>query len=221
VIPNDDPAWALYKDKPWPERAKVVAAMDSMIDRHVGELLKLLKEQQIDDSTIVFFTSDNGASRRWPGVHESSGELKGMKGSRHEGGIRVPMVVRWPGKVAAARQSDLPWYFPDVMPTLAGLAGAAEHVPGDTDGISIVPTLLGGAGQKEHDFLYWGSAIRRGKWKGVGTPGKLALYDLDNDVGETNDLSEAHPEIARQLSGLMEKSWTPPRSQADDGQYRG
>jgi arylsulfatase A len=122
-IPEDDPAWALYKDKPWHGRAKTVAAMMSMVDRHVGEILKLLKELNIDDNTIVFFTSDNGSSRNWEGVLDSSGELKGAKRSMYEGGIRVPMVVRWPGKIKAGTESDLPWYFPDVMPTLAELAG--------------------------------------------------------------------------------------------------
>lgn len=221
AIPQDDPAWAIYKDKPWPERARIVAAMDSMIDRHVGELLKLLKELQIDDNTIVFFTSDNGAARRWDGVHDSSGPLNGAKRSKFEGGLRVPMVVRWPGKIEPGRQSDLPWYFPDVMPTLAGLAGVSEHVPDDTDGISVVPTLMGQEGQKEHEYLHWSGAIRMGKWKGIGKKGTLSLYDLSTDIGEANDLSARHPEIVQKLSQAMETAWTPPRSQEDDGKYAG
>jgi arylsulfatase A len=154
VIPEDDPAWALYKDKKeWPERARIVAAMDSMVDRHVGELLALIKELGIDDNTIVFFTSDNGASRHWPGILDSCGELKGIKGSSYEGGLRVPMVVRWPGKIKVGTVSDLPWYFPDVMPTLAELAGVSHEVPKNTDGISIVPTLLGKGEQQRHEYL--------------------------------------------------------------------
>ena len=237
-IPEDDPAWALYKDKPWhdnPEivakleampdvqvkKAKIVAAFDTMIDRQVGEILKLLKELGIDDNTIVFFTSDNGAARRWPGIHESCGELKGRKGSKFEGGIRVPMVVRWPGMIKAGSESGLPWYFPDVMPTLAELAGVSKKVPKHTDGISVVPTLLGKGRQKKHEYLFWKDAIRMGKWKGLGKPGNLSLYDLSKDIGEENNLAEKHPEIAAKLSRFMEEAWTEPRSQKSDGKYTG
>jgi arylsulfatase A-like enzyme len=220
-IPEDDPAWALYKDKPWPGRAKVIAAMDSMIDRHVGEILRLLKELGIDENTVVFFTSDNGASRDWPGIHDSSGELKGIKGSSYEGGIRVPMVVRWPEKIKAGTESALPWYFPDVMPTLAELAGVSRDVPKDTDGISMVPTLLGNGAQKSHEYLFWSGAVRMGNWKGVGKPGKLALYDLGSDPGETNDLAGKHPDIVAKLTEYMRKAWTEPRSQEPEGNYTG
>lgn len=221
-IPEDDPAWTLYKDKPWkPEKAKVVAAMDTMVDRQVGEILSQLDELGIADNTIVFFTSDNGASRAYPGLLDSSGKLKGFKNKYSEGGIRVPMVVRWPGKIKPGSESDLPWYFPDVMPTLAELAGVSEAVPEDIDGISVVPTLLGKGDQKKHDYLFWEQAIRMGKWKGVGKPGSLDLYDLNSDIGEANDLAGKLPDIVAKLSELMEKAWTEPRSQKDDGIYTG
>jgi arylsulfatase A-like enzyme len=219
IIPEEDPAWALYKDKPWHGRAKTVAAMMSMVDRHVGDILKLLKELKIDDNTIVFFTSDNGSSRNWEGVLDSSGELKGAKRSKYEGGIRVPLIVRWPKKIKAGAESDLPCYFPDVMPTLTELADASAHVPKDIHGISIVPTLLGTSGQKKHEYLFWSGAIRMGHWKGVGSPGKLALYDLSKDVGETTDLAAQQPEIVAKLGTLMQQAWTEPRSQTDDGSY--
>jgi len=218
-IPEADPAWALYKDKPWHGRAKVLAAMISMIDRHVGEILSLLKELGIDDNTIVFFTSDNGASRGWEGVLDSSGELKGIKRSMNEGGLRVPMVVRWPGKIKAGTESDLPWYFPDVMPTLAELVGVSAHVPKDINGISVVPTLLRTGEQKKHEYLYWKGAIRMGNWKGIGRPDSLKLYDLAKDVSETTDLAAQHPEVVTKLSAFMQQAWTEPRSQADDGAY--
>jgi len=153
-IPEDEPAWAIYKDKPWPNNARVAAAMDSMMDRQVGEILALLAELGIDDNTIVFFTSDNGAAQRFDGIHNSCGKMKGHKRSMNEGGIRVPMVVRWPGKIKAGSVSDLPWYFPDVMPTLAELANVSAEVPGDVDGISIVPTLLGEGKQRQREYLY-------------------------------------------------------------------
>ncbi len=223
-IPEDEPAWALYKDKPWPRDARVVAAMDSMMDRQVGEILALLVELGIDDNTIVFFTSDNGAAKRFDGIHNSCGKMKGHKRSMNEGGIRVPMVVRWPGKIKAGSVSDLPWYFPDVMPTLAELANVSAEVPKDIDGISIVPTLLGEGRQKEREYLYWNSgkhAIRMGKWKGLGSPGNLALYDLSQDIAEEHDLSAQHPDIVKKLSDYIASAAEAPRSQQDDGKYTG
>jgi len=223
-IPADEPAWALYKDKPWDKPAKVAAAMDSMMDRQVGEILGLLTELGIDDNTIVFFTSDNGAAKRFDGVHNSCGKMKGQKRSMNEGGIRVPMVVRWPGKIAPGSVSDLPWYFPDVMPTLAELAGATREVPKDIDGISIVPTLLGQGRQKRHEYLFWCSgarAVRMGKWKGIGRSGSVRLYDLSSDISESHNLAAQHADIAKKIGEIMDKAWVAPRSQKDDGKYTG
>jgi len=249
-IPEDDPAWALYKGKPWNNDAKVVAAMDSMIDRQVGEIIDLLEKFEIDDNTIIFFTSDNGGARRFEGIHNSCGEMKGQKRSMHEGGIRVPMIVRWPGKIKAATVSNLPWYFPDVMPTLAELAGVSKEMPKDIDGISIVPTLLGEGQQEKHQYMYWddtwyhNEGVRMGKWKGIRSngkfevnpndelhrgkwkgmkheSGKVEVYDLSKDRGEKNNLAEKYPEIAKQLAELMDKAWVEPRSQKDDGVYTG
>ncbi len=224
-IPEDEPAWALYKDKPWGKDAKVAAAMDSMMDRQVGEILALLKELKIDDNTIVFFTSDNGAAKRFEGVHNSCGEMKGHKRSMHEGGIRVPMIVRWPGTIEAGAESDLPWYFPDVMPTLAELAGVSRDVPKDIDGISIVPTLLGEGKQQLHEYMFWqfgnARAVRSGKWKGLVSGGKLSLYDLSQDIGENNDVASANPEIAARLKKYSEDGFQEARSQKDDGKYTG
>ncbi len=223
-IPADEPAWALYKDKPWDKSAQVAAAMDSMMDRQVGEILALLKKLGIDENTIVFFTSDNGAAKRFDGIHNSCGKMTGHKRSLNEGGIRVPMVVRWPGKIKPGSVSDLPWYFPDVMPTLAELAGVAKEVPEGIDGISIVPTLLGSGQQKKHEFLYWHSgshAVRMGKWKGIGRPGRVRLYDLSTDIGEKTDLADKHPDIARKLGEFMAAAYEEPRPQKDDGKYTG
>ncbi|MCK4292611.1 MAG: sulfatase-like hydrolase/transferase [Planctomycetes bacterium] len=249
-IPEDDPAWALYKDKPWNKDAKVVAAMDSMIDRQVGEIVALLKKLGIDDNTIIFFTSDNGGARRFEGIHNSCGQMRGQKRSMYEGGIRVPMIVRWPGTIKAGTVSNLPWYFPDVMPTLAELADVSKETPKDIDGISIVPTLLGKGPQEEHEYMYWddtwyhNEGVRMGKWKGVRSNGKfevnpnvalhrgkwkgmkhesgtVEVYDLSKDRGEKNNLAEKYPDIARKLGELMDKAWVEPRSQEDDGVYTG
>jgi len=105
-IPESDLAWQMYKDKPWPRNAKVAAAMDTMVDRQVGQLLALLTELEIDENTVVFFCSDNGASERFEGTLDSSGPLRGRKRSMYEGGIRVPLVARWPGKIEPGQVSD-------------------------------------------------------------------------------------------------------------------
>ncbi|TWT67159.1 arylsulfatase [Allorhodopirellula solitaria] len=224
-IPADEPAWAMYKDKPWDHAAKVVAAMDSMMDRQVGEMMAVLKEQNIDDETIFFFTSDNGAAKRFGGIHNSCGEMQGHKRSLHEGGIRVPMIARWPGKISAGTVSEQPWYFPDVMPTLAELAGVADEVPDHVDGISVVPTLLGTGKQQQHEYMFWQfgneRAVRSGNWKGLTQGDSFTLYDLSQDIGEQKDLSQQHPEISKRLQAYGDAAYMEPRSQKDDGKYTG
>jgi len=138
------------------------------------------------------------------------------------------MVVRWPGKIKPGQVSDLPWYFPDVMPTFAELAGVSGEVPKETDGISIVPTLLGEGTQKKHEYLFWSSgvhAVRMGKWKGIGGGGKrkspIRLYDLSKDIGEKNDVAAQHPDIVKKIGEIMETAWVEPRKQVDDGKYTG
>ena len=225
-IPKDEPAWALYKDKDWSQAAKCAAAMDSMMDRQVGEIIALLKKLNIDDNTIMFFTSDNGAAKRFEGIHDSSGELTGFKRSMNEGGIRVPMIARWPGKIKAGSVSDHQWYFPDVMPTFAELAGVSGEVPKKIDGLSVVPTLLGKGEQKKHEYLFWASnakylAVRMGNWKAISKNGKLTLFDLSKDIGEKKDVSKRHPEIAEKLAKIISEAWVAPRTQKDDGKYTG
>jgi len=245
-FPADDPIWAMYKDKPWDNSAKVAAAMDSLVDRNVGQILDLLKELGLDEKTIVFFCSDNGAAKRFDGVHDSCGRMKGFKRSMQEGGIRTPMVVRFPGRIRAGAVSDLPWYFPDVMPTLAELAGASAHVPKGIDGISVVPTLLGeaAAGRKQprHEYLFWAHggtrAARMGKWKAIlgggrrrrgkkgekappAAKGKLRLYDLSQDLSESNDLAEKHPDVAARMRAILEKAWAEPRPQKEPPRAKG
>ncbi len=232
-IPQEEPAWEIYKNKPWPERAKVIATMDTMVDRQVGEVLAMLRELGIDKNTIVFFCSDNGAAYRFEDTLNSSGPFQGQKRSMYEGGIRTPMVIYWPGQIQQGQVSDLPWYFPDVMPTLAELAGASDKVPEDTDGISIVPTLLGedkvGRRQENHEFLYWEwqrfsrenvpggfiQAVRMGKWKAVRPHGDadLELYDLDKDMDESHNMADQHPEIMKKIKDYIKICRTEPRPQ--------
>jgi len=235
-IPADDPAWQMYENKLWPREAKVVAAMTTMVDRHVGELLALLRELKIDDRTMVFFCSDNGAARRFEGVLDSCGPLRGRKRDLYEGGIRVPMIVRWPGRVKAGVLSDLAWSFADVMPTFAELAGAESQK--DSDGISIVPTLLGEGAvsrkQRKHEFLYWEwqpynwqrrqnvagglmQAVRMGNWKAVRLTREslLELYDLSKDIGERHNLAARYPDIVAEIEAYLRSCRTPPRPQIE------
>lgn len=233
-IPDSDPAWQIYKDKPWPEQAKRYAAMVTMVDRQVGEVLDLLKELNLDGNTIVFFCGDNGGNDYFKdaehprGFHnankhpETGIEFRGTKGTLYEGGLRIPMMARWPGKIEAGRVSDLLWYFPDVLPTLAELTGAA--VPGDIDGISIVPELLGnsaaGRAQRQHDYLYWEIgdqiAVRMNHWKAIKPrAGDWELYDLSNDISESNDLSTKQPELLAKLKEIAVEAHTP----VDEGTF--
>ena len=212
-----------------------------MIDRHVGELLALLEELNIDRRTIVFFCSDNGAAYRFEGTLDSSGPLKGSKRSMYEGGIRVPLIARWPGRTKPGTESDHICYFADVMPTLAELAGATKYVPANVDGISIVPTLTGRpARQKKHEFLYWEwhrynwgkgqdvqnglmQGVRMGNWKAVRhqSDKPFELYDLSKDIGEKNNLAERHPEIVAKIEAYIRRDRVEPRPQIEPEKPKG
>lgn len=193
------------------------AAMVTLLDRQVGEVLEKLKDLGLDKNTIVMFTSDNGPHQEGgadPDYFDSNGPLKGYKRDLYEGGIRVPMIAWWPETIQAGTQTDLVSAFWDVMPTLAGLAGA--ETPENTDGISFLPTLLGQADQKIHDFMYWEfhelggrQAVRKDNWKLVrnqvldADKTSTELYDLNTDLGEENNVARQHPEVVKDLLDLM------------------
>lgn len=213
------PEYGPYADLDWPEPQKGHAAMIWRMDRDIGRLVERLKQLQIDERTLIVFSSDNGPHREGgndPDFNDSNGPLKGIKRSMHEGGIRVPTIARWPGKIAAGKTTNHIGYFADMMPTFAELAGA--NCP-TTDGLSFVPTLLGETSrQAQHKFLYWefyegagGRAVRQGKWKGVCTPfeAPLQLYDLSTDLGEETNLATKHPEIVANLEQALRTSHTP------------
>ncbi|MHC4330223.1 MAG: arylsulfatase [Planctomycetota bacterium] len=204
---------------PHPTPRACYAAMISFIDRQVGRIMKLLKDLKLDDNTAVFFTSDNGTTFLKGQVDyeffESVGPLRGLKGSLYEGGIRVPMIIRWPGKVRAGSVSRHAAVHYDVLATLAEIAGA--DLPGDTDGTSFVPTLLSEPSrQKISEYLFWDFAgyggqlaVRMGKWKGIkrgvkkkpDTP--LELYDLDGDISELTNVAEKYPAVAAKIEKIM------------------
>jgi arylsulfatase A len=199
------------------------AGMVTRLDKSIGTLLALLKELKIDDNTLVIFTSDNGPHREGghnPTFFDSNGPLKGLKRDLYEGGIRVPFIARWPGKVKAGSTTALPSAFWDFMPTCADIAGIDS--PKDIDGLSYLPTLLGQDDkQKTHEYLYWEfyegggkDAVRMGKWKGVrvntrkNPDAPLQLYDLEKDIGETKNIAEGNPEIVKKLMGFIKAAHT-------------
>lgn len=224
-IPDSDPAWQIYRDKQWPEQAKKYAAMVSMVDRQVGEVLDLLAELGLEENTLVVFCGDNGGNDYFRDADHPRGfhganrdpmtgvEFRGTKGTLYEGGLRIPMVMRWPGKIAASRVSDLLWYFPDVMPTIAELTGAS--LPNDIDGMSIVPELIGeevvGRKQSQHQYLYWELgdqiAVREESWKAVRPRrGVWELYDLRSDPSEANEVSAKYPDDLNRLQGYADEA---------------
>tara|TARA_Y100000588_G_scaffold391947_1_gene502155 strand:+ start:2480 stop:3874 length:1395 start_codon:yes stop_codon:yes gene_type:complete len=218
------PVTAPYTDEPWTDDEKVQAAMITRMDRHIGSLFQLLKDLEIDENTIVFFCSDNGAAERWEGRFDASGILQGRKRDMYEGGIRTPMIVRWPGKVAAGATDDLAWYFADVLPTLADLAGAESQ--DNIDGVSVLPTLLGKSQDLSDRFMYWEfhertfqQAIRQGKWKaicsGLGAP--LQLYDLSKDISESNNVADENPQIVAELESLLKTARSPSKNWPVEG----
>lgn len=196
------------------------AAMISRMDAQIGEIVDLIDELGLGDNTLIMFTSDNGTTYTGgvdAAFFESTAGLRGLKGSVYEGGIRVPLIARWPGRIAAGTVSDHVSAFWDMVPTFAELTGATH--PDDIDGVSMVPTLLGADGQASHDHLYWeyhglwdgARAVRRGDWKAVQLGGHqdgdapIQLYDLATDRGETTDVAADHPEVVAEVKAIMER----------------
>jgi len=206
-----------YTEQPRPKAA--YAAMVTHLDRGVGRILDRLEARGVAENTLVLFTSDNGPHGEGgyqPEYFDSNGPLRGMKRDLYEGGIRVPHLAWWPGRVEAGTTTDLPSYFGDYMQTFADLAGTSA--PAATQSISFAPTLLGEtARQATHDYLYWefqgAQAVRQGRWKAVrdsiggGTP---ELYDLDADSAESTDVAGQHPDIVERMRGLMDEAHRPP-----------
>jgi arylsulfatase A-like enzyme len=202
------------------------AAMVSQLDEQVGQLLQLLDELQLSDRTVVVFASDNGPAVNGTGgvdtdFFQSAGDLRGRKGSIYEGGLRVPLVVRWPGKIAAGAVSDRVCGFEDWLPTLMELIGNADSIPHDADGISMAATLLGRP-QLERPFLYrefpnggGQQAVWSGGWKGVlqklnrRQPPRMELYDLLADPNETTDVSGEHPDEVARLEAIAREQHAP------------
>lgn len=221
-----DPGCKSYKTGGYgsqPESHAAFAGMVTLLDEQVGEIVAKVKELGLEDNTLIIFTSDNGPHKEGgadPDFFDSNGILKGYKRDLYEGGVRVPMIASWKGKIAPGTTTDHISAFWDVMPTVAEIAGL--DVAQTIDGVSFAPTLLGSSNQKQHDFLYWEfherggrRAIRQGNWKLVQynvnkeNQGAFELYDLSNDPGETNDLANQHPEKLETMKSLMLNARTP------------
>ena len=235
-MPADDPASIKYKDKPWAATnqkgthdAQLYAALVEMADRHIGELLALLADLDIDDNTVIFLSGDNGGQPYFqndqyphgfhaPNLNPRTGErFRGGKGNFYEGGLRIPFMVRYPGKISGGRTEQHLGYFPDIMPTIADLAGLPP--PPATDGHTLVPILFGrdvvNREQRTHKYLYWedlkSRAVRMGPWKAI-KPGKEApweLYHLDHDIEELNDLSTEKPDVLKIMIQFADEAHTP------------
>ncbi len=240
-IPDDNLFWQKYESKPWnagqslPTDARVYAALVEMIDAQVGEILQMLKEYGIDDNTLVVFTGDNGGQdyfhtdlvtniRTWdrgffgPNVDPlgSGNNFRGEKREFYEGGLRVPIVMRWPGVISKNTVSDLLWHFTDFLTTYADISGATQTK--SHDGISIYPTLAGtkvaGSIQTQHPYLYWKwptgwQAVRMDNWKlHLLANGNVELYDLSVDITESNNIASQNTNIVNQMTAFATEANT-------------
>ena len=218
------PDFGPFAQKGWPDQEKGFAAMIKRLDDLTGNVIAKLKELKADENTMIIWSSDNGPHQE--GGHkvdffDSNGSYRGFKRDLYEGGIRVPLVVRWPGAVKPLVTDHLA-HFSDLLATLCEVVG--EPLPGDSDGISYLPLLLGKpALQKKHEYLYWEfyelggrQAIRWEGWKGIrlnvqGGPDRAVfeLYDLVSDPGETTNVAGSHPDVAEKIRQMMKEAHQP------------
>lgn len=232
---TESPDYGEFKDKDWPDAEKGFAQFIRFLDNEVGRITARLKELGLAENTLVMFSSDNGPHQE--GGHQgdffnSNGDFKGIKRDMTDGGIRVPLIANWPGKIKPGSVSEHVSGFQDLLPTVAELGGV--KLTAETDGLSFVPTLLGKGEQKRHSHLYWAfneqggkTAVLKWPWKlihlNTGAKGKnkgkgkdqaqplqKLLYNLEADVGEESNVAQQHPEMVAELEKLMRESWRAP-----------
>jgi arylsulfatase A-like enzyme len=221
---DDGPTYRLGFYESQKEAHAAFVAMIEIMDNQVGEIMNKVKALGLEDNTIVVFTSDNGPHTEGgadPKYFNSNGAFKGVKRDLYEGGIRVPMVIKWPGKIEPGSKTDLVSAFWDVLPTFSEVAEIP--VAKNLDGISFLPTLLNKpTEQKEHEYLYWEfherggrQAIRKGDWKAVkynvlkNPNASIELYDLSVDEGEKNNVASEHPEVVKDMERILKEARTP------------
>ena len=205
-----------YADREWTHLEKLYAAALTRLDTDIGRIVQALKDNGIEKNTVLFFTSDNGDENsyyKYTDRFHAMGPLKAKKRFLYEGGIRVPMIAQWPGTIKPG-VSDLPAAGWDFMATFADLARG--QVPPHTDGISLVPTLIGqDSRQAQREYLYWEyhygkqQAVRMGRYKGVrigGTKEPIEIYDLLTDIGEKTNIASSHPELVKRIDAIMESA---------------
>ena len=220
---DDGPEFNLGPYRSQKDTHAAFAAMVNLLDDQVGEIMNKVETLGIADNTIIIFTSDNGPHEEGgadPDYFDSNGPFKGVKRDLYEGGIRVPMIVSWPGKIEPNSQSDHISAFWDVFPTVSEIVGI--DTPDNLDGISFLPTLLNNKQQKEHEYLYWEfhekggrQAVRKGNWKAVrynvfkNPDAPLELYDLTTDIGEETNVAANHPEVVQEMEQIFKEARTP------------
>ena len=221
----DSQFYDLYDNQPgWSDFDKIQAGFVSWIDNQVGQVVQQVNDLGIADDTVIIFTTDHGGwqsslnhDRNTETVNGQDIELRGGKGSINEGGLRVPFIASWPGRIQPGSESDLLTYFPDMMATFAELAGAESGLPASTDGISIVPTLTAQGTQTARNAIYFedrsnsnptgtfAQAVRMDDWKAIRTTsGAVQLYDLATDPTESNNVAGANPTIVAQVIAFMD-----------------
>ena len=216
-----------YRRGPYESQSETHAAFAAMIeilDTQVGEIIQKTEELGISDHTLIVFTSDNGPHQEGgadPDYFDSNGPLRGVKRDLYEGGIRVPMFLRWPEVIEPDSKSDHISAFWDILPTFSEIIGVES--PKGIDGISFLPTLMDKTEtQQNHNYLYWEfhelggrQAIRKGNWKAVkynvfdSANSKIELYDLKNDISEINDVASSHPKVIAEMRALLKTARTP------------
>ena len=237
-VPEDEPSLEEYKriipDSPYvgnkgylphPYPKAAYAGMITRMDREIGKIIQFLKKNHLDKNTIVLFTSDNGPTYNRIGgsdseFFESNKPFSGLKGSLNEGGIRVPLVVWWPGKIEPGSVSDHIGAFQDILPTITEISELKTG--NDIDGLSFYPTLIRQDNQEMHNYLYWEFpsyggqvAVRMGKWKAIGKgllknpDNPIELYDLEIDVAEQQNVAPEYPEVIQQINEIIKTSRTP------------
>jgi uncharacterized sulfatase len=215
------PDYGEYAKEPWPNPDKGQAAMIARLDRDVSRLLARIEEHGLAGDTLVLFSSDNGPHQEGgndPERFDANGPFRGLKRALYEGGIRVPMIARWPGRIAPGSVSSHAGYFGDFFATFAEMLG--QPVPPGLDSISLMPVLTGRpAEQKAHEYLYWEfyeqggrQAVRFGPWKAIREPmetGRVQLFDLSSDVGEEKDLAATRPDLVARAARYMDEAHVP------------